>query len=477
MNGVATPIPAQGELLYTTDSKKLFIGDGTTIGGTSAGYFGSVAVAGQDTVNSTGISELLTIIAGDNITITTDSGTNSVTINAAAQFDEINNGSINIIQNNILGLNSNENIVIDPSGTGKVVIVGALDVSGTITGNVSGNLTGTVTGNVSGNAGSVTNGVYTTGSYSDPTWISSLAGSKISGNISGNATTVTNGVYTTDVASVTNTMLANSAITIGSDAVSLGGSITALTGLTSVTSSTLTGNLVGNVTGDVVGNVTGSLNSGSIRLFQNNIVTLNSNESILINPNGSGIVDIAAGVNSTGLTIYGSGVGGASGTGNIVVATSSAAALPLNILEVHSTAALTGGVSFARSRGNLLSQQTVQSGDEIQRLVFSGYDGSGFRASSGISASILGTVGSNIVPGKLDFFVTDSAGAITVKLDITGTKVSSLVPFKLQSYADATARDAYFTGFGISPEAGMMVFLTGTSKFSGYNGATWDDLN
>ena len=44
-----------------------------------------------------------------------------------------------------------------------------------------------ISGGISGNAGSVTNGVYTTGSYSDPAWITALAGSKISGNISGQA--------------------------------------------------------------------------------------------------------------------------------------------------------------------------------------------------------------------------------------------------------------------------------------------------
>jgi hypothetical protein len=50
----------------------------------------------------------------------------------------------------------------------------------------------TLTGvSVDGNAGTVTNGVYTNGSYADPTWITSLAGSKISGNISGNAGTAT----------------------------------------------------------------------------------------------------------------------------------------------------------------------------------------------------------------------------------------------------------------------------------------------
>jgi len=50
-----------------------------------------------------------------------------------------------------------------------------------------------------GNATSVTNGVYTTGSYANPAWLTALAGSKISGSVASatNATTVTNGVYTT----------------------------------------------------------------------------------------------------------------------------------------------------------------------------------------------------------------------------------------------------------------------------------------
>lgn len=45
--------------------------------------------------------------------------------------------------------------------------------------------------NISGNAATVTNGVYTSGSYSDPAWITTLAGSKISGAIAGNAGTAT----------------------------------------------------------------------------------------------------------------------------------------------------------------------------------------------------------------------------------------------------------------------------------------------
>lgn len=74
----------------------------------------------------------------------------------------------------------------------------------------SGSLTGNVTGNVSGNAGSVTNGVYTTGDQT-------IAGTKtfsstITGSITGNAGTVTNGVYTTGDQTIEGVKTFNSAV-------------------------------------------------------------------------------------------------------------------------------------------------------------------------------------------------------------------------------------------------------------------------
>lgn len=50
---------------------------------------------------------------------------------------------------------------------------------------------GTWSISITGNAATVTNGVVTTGGYADPSWITSLAGSKVSGNITGNAANVT----------------------------------------------------------------------------------------------------------------------------------------------------------------------------------------------------------------------------------------------------------------------------------------------
>lgn len=64
----------------------------------------------------------------------------------------------------------------------------------------------TISGSISGNAGTVTDGVYTTGSYANPAWITSLAYSKLTGaptnvssftNDSGYLTGITSGQVTT----------------------------------------------------------------------------------------------------------------------------------------------------------------------------------------------------------------------------------------------------------------------------------------
>ena len=74
-------------------------------------------------------------------------------------------------------------------------------------------------------------------------------------SIDGNAGTVTNGVYTTDTGTVTNTMLAGSiannklvysSVTLGNSSVNLGGTLSAISGLTSISSTSFVGALTGN---------------------------------------------------------------------------------------------------------------------------------------------------------------------------------------------------------------------------------------
>ena len=107
-------------------------------------------------------------------------------------------------------------------------------------------ITGSFTGNLTGNADTVTNGVVTSGSYSNPSWITGLAWTKISstpttlsgygitdaapsnsptftGTVTLPSNTVTNDML---AGSIANNKLANSSVTINGSAVSLGGSVT-----------------------------------------------------------------------------------------------------------------------------------------------------------------------------------------------------------------------------------------------------------
>jgi len=146
--------------------------NGTTIGGSIASAITGTTITATSSFSGsgsglTGTASGLSI--GGNAATATSAGsvTNSITFNnsgSGAASGTTYNGSVaQTISYNTVGA---------PSTTGS----GA---------------NGTWGINVTGNAGTVTNGVYTTGSYSNPSWITSILGSIVSGAVA-SATTATN---------------------------------------------------------------------------------------------------------------------------------------------------------------------------------------------------------------------------------------------------------------------------------------------
>jgi hypothetical protein len=85
--------------------------------------------------------------------------------------------------------------------------------------------------------------------------------------ISINAGTISaTGLTTSNLASnaaITNAQLANSTTTLGSTTMILGGTVTSVTGLTSLSATNLAGTLTGNVTGNVIGDLTGNASTAT----------------------------------------------------------------------------------------------------------------------------------------------------------------------------------------------------------------------
>ena len=156
--------------------------------GGAGGTLGTIAGQDSDNVSITGgtISGL-TSLSATSITGALTGNASTATKLASAKningvaFDGSTDITITAAASTLTGTALNDNIV-----GSKLTSVGTLT-------NLT--VTNTIIGSVSGNAGTVTNGVYTTGAYSNPDWLSSLAYSKLTGAPT-LATVATSGSYT-----------------------------------------------------------------------------------------------------------------------------------------------------------------------------------------------------------------------------------------------------------------------------------------
>jgi hypothetical protein len=143
--------------------------------------------------------------------------------------------------------------------------------------------------------------------------------------------------------------------------------------------------------------------------------------------------------------------------------------------QIHDTADA-NNILISRGRGTVATPTVVVTGDDIIDMSFAGYDGSTYRTAALINVAVEGTITGTAVPGKVTIQTASSAGTLTNAVVINSKQETAFNgPAVLKSYANTTARDTAIT----APSAGMLVYITATGKFQGYNGVTsgWDDLN
>jgi hypothetical protein len=132
--------------------------------------------AGSVTIANTGVTALS---AGTGISVSGSTGSVTVTNTAPDQTVSLTAGTAITITGTYPNFTIANAGVTALTGTTNQITVSAS------TGSITLSLPATISVNITGNAGTVTNGVYTTGSYANPSWITSLDGSKITGNLDG----------------------------------------------------------------------------------------------------------------------------------------------------------------------------------------------------------------------------------------------------------------------------------------------------
>ena len=448
---------ASGELLYVTNEQKLYIGNGSTLGGIQiTGYTDGDA---KDSA-----AEIFTDGAHSGIGFTYNTATNvmTATVNLSNYAGTIRadafKGSV---------------FADDGSTIGGQPLVDA--ISGTFNGNLIGNVTGNVAGNVTGNVLGDVTGVVTGNIFTN--LIDSADSSQIA---------VTPNVrFDADIL-VENQLIVKNIVLNGVEHTTIGQELfpTAQTGevlphyVTFVDA--INGRTVVKTDGDLRYTPdTGLLETGSLVATSNlNCPTIGSTNILTSNVQSNGALQLYSNLTSTADTRLVT-VGSTSVDGRFQVATStyySGGLSLVNINQSHSTADALN-FQFNRGRGSLATPSAVQSGDDIADITFAGYDGASNQVRATISASVTGAVSAGTVPMNVVISTSvNGSGAPVTAVTVNDKQQTTFAgAITLATYADATARNTAIP----TPTAGMMVYISGTGKFQGYNGSTttWNDLN
>ena len=410
--------PAEGEIVYTTDTKKLYAGDGTTLGGN--------LVSGMND-----LLEDVTPQLGGNL----DMNSKNIT----------GNGNINIT-----GSVTATNFVGDYKGSivgdDSTILVDAVNSKIVLTNNSIKDLSDVAIGTPS------TNQLLAWGGANwAPTSTLSISGLTMSGNIDANSNTIIN----------------LNGLTMGSGALNM--NTQAITNVTTITAATVNataidGDLSGSVFADnstlLVDAVNGQISASIVKGTFSGAV------------NGTLDGELTGSVYSDDSTILVDGIlSKLVGTvDNALVQTKQATVKTIDATDAELR--LEYGTAGA---GSLTTLGSVKFNDNnttygyisaSKTAMFLNSNGAGKGLSLYNEALITGGVKVKIEPANADFTLPTEALEVLGNVKATGA-------FMLPVYANDSARDTALS----SPSAGMIVFNTAGAKFQGYNGGAWENLN
>lgn len=459
--------PLEGELIYATDTKKLYIGDGATTGGNlieSAGAAGGATaldeltdVAVDGAPNQSVLYYNSASARWEPVAVNTLFDVANLTVGQNLRIDIVGQDSTLIVDSNTSSVHLGNNQIGDLD---KVIITGtpaqytplAWDGANWInTDNVDASIWDDGTKIIDNVARSAKIDMYTdsgqktidhnSGNFFYPDGVQMIDGGlkAFAGDVQG---TIQGNVVSQDLLV---TMV---------DATAQ--SITAPGGITGDLKGSVVGDdstvMVDGVSGTIVGAIVGSTASFSGQVDIN--ATTNIEGNILLGANSA--ADYTLNVYSTTHGAFGTSIIGVQNIGDTAVANE---------------------IGLSKFRGTVNARTAVQSGDSLGGIAWAGaeVDGGSSAVAGAIRAVVTAAPSTNSIEADIQILTRDGGIAnYDEALRVRHDKVTAASgAFKLVNYADTTARDAAIP----TPEAGMTVFITNVAKFQGYDGSAWVNLN
>lgn len=480
-----------GELVWTTDTQKLFVGDGITAGGinaisTMAGTGFTFNPTTQRIDFSVPNLNLNTSQVAENVAnlYFTDERAQDAVAAALLAGNAYNTGiafSYNDVDNRITAVATGNQVPSISGQAGKYLTTDGTNIvwhNPPIPGGLS-------IPSFGGNQGK-----YLTTDGTNLAW-ANISINTLSYTTPGNVT------YNANLTDTGFTIPVNIKLAAGTDIKRDNGSgtfVSVLGGLASV-SADLTPSLGGNLglggyniggSGNIniTGNIeaTGTLKAGNTQIVGTLDVSTGLGRNLSLN--GYNITGSTGTINITGSITGGRVTGTSVVVGNLTVNSNSIAVTSGSLYVSNSNQQITSfrginvdgnvnntpQVNLYSSRGTTDVPTSSQSGDYVLSLNFGGYNGSNYQQTAGIISQYDPTanMGSDYPASNLAFVNNNGTGQNLAYFDYQGT------------FAAPTLKTGSYNGSGsypTSPVAGMIVFDSSNQHFYGYNGSIWKQLD